>query len=544
MNFIMKYISSTLSKGILALLSILFVPACSDYLEEEPSTNFSAAFVYNTPEGLELGVVSLYNINRSFYENFEWNNSIPLILEAKTDIVLARTGEISLYGQLTWGNTLSDFGTTRYAHFWRTYYRLADRANAIIKAAENAQGIDESQRNRILAEAKTFRALSFFTLYRLFNNIFVTTEPTTPENALNIINAKSSEAEIFGLINNDLTFAIQHLAWTTPEFGRLTQGTARHMKAQVAMWQQDYVEAKAQAEAVINSGYHELLPSTADVFKGDLNHKETLFAVQYAPLIAGGGAGNRFNFILMPQYGATPGAQYSQDQGNRGAGFLMPNQYLRALLAEDPNDDRAKNRYYQSTFYYNNLETLPPGKNLGDVIDTYNEFSTDASERTNFFARLNPGCKKFSQEDAIPTEATHYKNIMVYRLAETYLIAAEATWRISQNDTDTDALTYLNAVRTRANAAPATVINQQAILDEDARELAFENVRWYTLKRMGVMIDQIQQHAGNVYQDSDGNLVSFQHLARTRIQPHHVNLPIPQSEIDLLGPDYPQNEGY
>lgn len=536
--------NNRLVKSIVGLIMIFSVSACSDFLEEKPTTNFSASFVYNTPEGLELGVVSLYNINRNFYENFEWNNSIPLILDAKTDIVLARTGEISLYGQLTWGNTLSDFGTTRYAHHWRTYYRLVDRANAIIKAAENIQGINEAQRNRILAEAKFFRARSFFTLYKLFNNIFVTTEPTSPENALNIINNKSSEAEIFTLINNDLSFAIQHLEWATDEFGRVTQGTARHVKAQVAMWQQNWTEAKTQAEAVINSGHHELLGSTADVFKGNLNHMETLFAVQYAPQIAGGGAGNRYNFILMPQYGAIPGAQYAQNQGNRGAGFLMPNQYLRELLAEDPDDDRAKNNYYQSTFYYNYLETLPPGKNIGDVIDAYNEFSSDASERANFFARMNPGCKKFSQEDAIPTEATHYKNIMVYRLAETYLIAAEATWRISGNDTDAEALAYLNAVRTRANAAPVTVINQQAILDEDARELAFEDVRWYTLKRMGVMVDQIQQHAGNVYQDEGGNTISFQHLARTRIQPHHVNLPIPVSEITLLGPNYPQNEGY
>lgn len=536
--------NNKLVKSIFGLIMIFSVSACSDFLEEKPTTNFSASFVYNTPEGLELGVVSLYNINRSFYENFEWNNSIPLIMDAKTDIVLARTGEISLYGQLTWGNTLSDFGTTRYAHHWRTYYRLVDRANAVIKAAENIQGINEQQRNRILAEARFFRAKSYFILYKLFNNIFITTEPTTPENALKVVNNKSSETEIFNLINSDLDFSIQHLEWTTPEFGKVTQGAARHVKAQAAMWQQDWPEAKAQALAIINSGHHELLPSTADVFAGNLNHKETLFAVQYAPLISGGGAGNRYNFILMPQYGAVPGAQYAQDQGNRGAGFLLLNQYLRELLAEDPNDDRAKNNYYQSTFYYNNLETLPPGKNIGDVIDVYNEFSGDASERANYFARMNPGCKKFSQEDAIPTEATHYKNIMVYRLAETYLIAAEATWRMSQNDTDTEALSYLNAVRTRAHAAPATVINQKALLDEGARELAFEDVRWYTLKRMGVMVEQIQQYAGNVYEDENANTVHFQDLARTRIQPHHVNLPIPVSEITLLGEDYPQNEGY
>lgn len=531
---------------LVVCISLFVLPSCKKYLTEKPTTNFSADFVYNTPEGLELGVVSLYNLNRNFYENGEWNYTVPFLLQAKSDLVLGRTGEFSLFSVLSWGASLSDFGTTRYAHYWKTYYKIVDRANAVIKGATNVQGISEDQRNQILAEAKCFRAHSYFILYRLFNNIFVTTEPTTPENAMNIINQKSSKEEVFKLINDDLDFAISHLEWTTTEFGRFTQAAARHIKAKVAMWQQDWPQAKSQADAIINSGFYSLAPTTKDVFKGDLNNSETLFAIQYKELTFGGGSPNRFNFLCIPQYGAIPGSKYDNSEGGRGAGFALLNNYLRDLLAEDPDDDRDDNTYYISYFTYNDASSLPAGKVLGDTIKVYDEFSDNKSERNNWFARLNPGCRKYSQEDAVPTEASQIKNIMVYRLAETYLIAAEATWRISQDNADAEALTYLNAVRTRAHASDLSNIDQQTILDERARELAFEGQRWYTLKRMGVMTEQMQNHAGYGAPGIDPPAfpVPFQVQARTRFQPFMVNWPIPVAEIQLLGPGYPQNDGY
>ena len=121
---------------------------------------------------------------------------------------------------------------------------------------------------------------------------------------------------------------------------------------------------------------------------------------------------------------------------------------------------------------------------------------------------------------------------MVYRLAETYLISAEAHMR--QGDTGTG-LDRLNAVRERAGAAPLTQIDQEIVLEERARELFFEGQRWYTLKRMGVLVEYIRDHAAN------DNLVNF---ARERIEDKHVNWVIPETELDLLGPNYPQNEGY
>ena len=59
-----------------------------------------------------------------------------------------------------------------------------------------------------VAEAKVFRARSYFTLYRLFKNIYLKTEPTNPETAFDRpLTASSNKEDIFKLIREDLQFA-------------------------------------------------------------------------------------------------------------------------------------------------------------------------------------------------------------------------------------------------------------------------------------------------------------------------------------------------
>ena len=409
---------------------------------------------------------------------------------------------------------------------------MIDRSNAIIASADEVVFTDEALKNRLVGEARAMRANAYFILYRLFNNIFITTEPTTPENVFDVPQDKDSPEEIFALINADLDFAIDNLAWTTPDFGRWTQASARHLRAKTAMWQEDWDEAIAQSEAVIANENYSLVPNTRDVFAGDLNHSETLFAIQMEDGVIGGGTRNQIHFNLVANYFEIPGIMRSNDNGGRGASLLIPNNYLVDLLADDPGDTRDDNTYMISAYIYNDPATLPDGVMLGDTVDVYDRDSEDPNNFMQYYKTMNPGVLKFQQRDAEPNEAGTFKNIMIYRLAETYLISAEAHMR--KGDTGM-ALERANAVRDRAGAAPFTEINQELILDERARELFFEGQRWYTLKRMGVLVDYIRDHAAN------DNLVNF---ARERIEDKHVNWVIPDTEIDLLGPNYPQNDGY
>lgn len=70
-----------------------------------------------------------------------------------------------------------------------------------------------------------------------------------------------------------------------------------------------------------------------------------------------------------------------------------------------------------------------------------------------------------------------------FRIAEAYLIAAEASWELSRNDGDTEALKYINEVRSRAGIQPLNTIDHKKIMHEYQVEFAFEGHRWWNLKR-------------------------------------------------------------
>jgi len=520
-------------KSLVLVFILMLTISCEDYLKDELLSDISVDFLYSTQEGMEAATVGLYTLNRDIYTNNTLeNNALALVPQAKSDLAFGFiSGHLSFFARLGWGIDQNSFGTRRLDQFWQHFYRIVDRSNAIIEAAENVQFTDQATKNRLIGEARCFRANSYFTLYRQFNNIFITTEPTTPENAFNKPENKSSEQEIFALLNEDLDFAINNLEWTTNQPGRWTQAAARHLKAKVAMWEGNLVEAGLQADEVINNTNYMLEPTTATVFDGDLNHSESLFVVQFKEDAIGGGSRNQMNFSLMPRYHLNPGVEFSIENGGRGNGTLMLNEYVRDLLQQDPNDNRDDGNYYITTYRYNDVNNLPPGKQVGDPVDRYDE-SGGTTERNNFYRTMNPGCIKFRQEDGDPTQASMISNIMVYRLAETYLIGAEAYMLTDPGKS----LRYLNAIRVRANAAPRTMpVDMQAIMDERARELAFEGQRFYFIKRTGTFFSQIQQFAGND---------RSQNQARGRVEPFHDNWPIPIAELNLLGPNYPQNDGY
>lgn len=512
--------------------------ACEDYLEEQPSTLIDSDYIYSTEEGLQAGVVSLYKFNRDRYDRRIEDFMGATLMASRSDLTFSRTGYTGLMGRYQRGVSPVDQGANFVSTlFWRHFYNMTNKATELINAAEAIEGIDEEVRRQVLAEARFFRANSYFYLYRMFDNIYVTTETVTVDNAFDVINDSSSEEEIFALLRSDLDYAIDALPWEST-FGRVTKGTAKHLRAKVAMWESDWETALTEARNVIegDDSPHSLVASTADVFAGDMNHSESLFVVQSQDDLLGGGDATMLNANYVTQYFQIPGIESNLEQGGRGFSRVLPNRYLRGLIAEDEGDTRDDDTYFRLKYYYTS------GDSIGQEIRIYAPVTDPANPSETYkrwYQRLHPSCIKFAQNDDKPDSYLNRSNIMVYRLAETYLIAAEAILRSG----DGDALPYLNAVRERAGAAPLTSIDEQAILDERARELAFEGQRWFTLKRMGqeVIDRQITSFAGDGVYFPD-NLGAKD--PRENWQSHYINFPIAQRDLDLLGPAYPQNEGY
>ena len=533
----MKKIKIYVSTLFLVLLSSCYQ---DDFLKDELLSNNSVDFLYSSSDGIANAVVGLYSLNREPYQRDWFNGAIPLILQAKSDISAGVDGEISLFSNCFWGCGLGgDYGTeAAYGYLWAHNYRMIDIANSIIQGGDALveAGNDSPELIKNLSQAKTFRAHSYFTLYRLFKNIYVKTEPTTPETAFDRPAEKSSKEDIFKLIKEDLQYASENLGYTSEHFGRWNKGAVDHIRAKVELWLENYSEAASIVDGIINNGPYALV-NVNKVFEGELNHSETLFAINFEKNTIGGGAWHQMNWQTVAHYSAVPGIVQSLENGGDGFGFITLNPYAADLLNENPADKRKEN-YYIFDYKYNDEKTLPGGKSIGAPLDLYQNRAED-DDFFMYFKRQSPGVIKFLDPSVDPTDRMNFKNIMIYRIAETYLMGAEAHL---ESGNSAKALNYLNAVRTRAGISPAVSVSVKNIFEERARELAFEGQRWYSLKRKGLLYDYLMDHM-------NAPLLN-EYYARNHVnpmevyRPHMVNLPIPQGVLDLLGEGYPQNEGY
>jgi len=526
---------------VLTLVLALFTSCYQDdFLKDQLLSKNSVDFLYSSPDGIGNAVVGLYSLNREPYQRDWFNGAIPLILQAKSDIAAGVDGEISLFSNCFWGCGLGgDYGTEAgYGYFWGHNYKIIDIANNIVKGGDALieSGNTSEELLKDVAEARTFRAHAYFTLYRMFKNIYLSTEPTTPDSAFDRVSEKSSEAEIFQLIRDDLNFASANLSYTVNQFGRWNKGAVDHLRAKVELWEENYSAAAGIIDEIIIEGPYALV-DVDKVFDGELTHSETLFAINFERAAIGGGAWHQMNWQTVSHYSAVPGLLQSAENGGDGFGFLTLNPYATDLLNENPGDLRKEN-YYVFDYKYNDVKTLPAGKSIGDPLDLYRNVAND-DEFFLYFKRQNPGVIKFMDTTAEPTDRMHFKNIMVYRLAETYLMGAEAHLEAGNSS---KSLQYLNAVRTRAGIAPAGSASIENIFEERARELAFEGQRWYSLKRKGLLYDYLLDHMNSPLLNE---YYGRNHVNPIEVyEPHMVNLPIPQGVLDLLGAGYPQNEGY
>ena len=503
--------------GIISLFVLILSCSCSEYLKEEATTDLTTDRIYGSEEGLGFAVVGLYNRERDRYDISTSNDQRYVFsIMGGTDLTVYRCcGD---EGAATYSSRMGPDNSTA-AFNWRSYYEIIERANSILYYSEEV-GMSESNYKLITGEARCTRAHAYFHLVRLFDNIYLTTEPT---NSLKIEIKPALQEDVFALIIQDLDYAIESLDYTTPQPGRYTRGVARHIRAKVAMWLGDWSEAALQSTTLINEGPYKLLTDLEDIFLPyDLNHKEGIYTYHFNYSEPGDNRkAHRMPVLFMPRYNLKPGVVESLEYGGYPWGRMYPNDYLLSLY---DSDDKRLEAYYQRYYTYNDPETLPEDFNIGDTLTPTNP--------EDYFKHLHVGSKKFWDLTKDVSSRESVKSVMIYRLAETYLISAEALWR---DNRETEALPYMNAIRERALGTAGTVtgIDEDLILDERARELGLEGHRWYTLKRMGKLVERVRLYAGDDY-----------HLdARINIHDHHVRRPIPQVEIDMMT-DYPQNPGY
>ena len=532
------------------VLAALLCASCTDLLNLESETSVTTNYLQTNKEGLKRAIAGLYVYER---DNIVDNSNekgiviIPQLFDFNTDIFLFNAGNWASLGRLT--DLTPDSGVLE--DYWKFFYAIAGRANEIIASARNI-GLDDPEVYSIYGEACLFRARAYFELWKRFERIYLNTEPTTASN-LDKEYRPASREEVFTLLKEDLDAAIDALSYELPVYnngvmyGMYTKATAKHVRAQVAMWEEDWDCVIRQTEEILleAKGITELEKDPADIFSSEnLRSKEILYAYQFSKNPGGGGtvkgtalAGHSISVYVTSRYSSVAGAVCASDQGGFGYGRDYPNQHLLDMYG--PKDKRI-DCYFVTTFYYND----PTSPKFGQPIVAGTGAGTSgASYITNIHPMSSKHADFWTNADD-PERKTSFRDLVVYRLAETVLMCAEAYYHKGDN---TNAVKYFNMTYERAgNTAFHGTLTLEDLLDEYARELNFEGVRWPLLKRLGLLGQYCKQWEGesiaeNRYLDKD-----YTYARQNFVIGKHECWPIPSNQILLMGGSevYPQNPGW
>lgn len=375
---------------------------------------------------------------------------------------------------------------------WSSAYNYIYQANAIISALQNNNNIVASIRNQLTGESLFIRAFWHFYLTNLYGDIPLV---TTTNYVINSSISRTSQALVYQQIISDLQTAQDLLSQNyvdetdttaTTQRVRPTKWAAMALLARVYLYTGQYANAETQATSVINSGLYNLANLQNDgVFKA--NSSEAIWQLA----------------IPLPASNtATPDGTYFILISAPGTGINNSN-----------------------TLSTNLLSSFEPGD----------------ARRTNWIDSIKVGSLvyyfpyKYKVQNS--SAATPSEYVMVLRLAEQYLIRAEAEARLGDM---INAANDLNTIRSRANLGPSPTLTassslqqaDSAILHERQVELFTEwGNRWLDLTRTA-NINGVMGGNNGVCAAKGGSWASTDSL-----------YPIPQSEI-TLDANLTQNPGY
>ena len=535
----------------LAFSGIIF--SCKKTLVEYNPSGLTAESVYSTPEGFETLVNAAYTYQRWWYGKEEAYN----MAETGTDLWTSATGEV--YRDLTTYENLQA-GNAALASEWRELYAAVNLCNGGINRIADA-GLTPQLRTTRESELKFLRAFYYWHIVETWGGVHFTLEET--KGLISTANRTPVDT-FYKQIFSDLQFAVANLPNTQPEYGRANKPAAQAFLARMYLTRGMNAEALALAQTVIANTSYKLEANYVDLWKmSNLKSKEVIYAVNYAVNLAvndlintslnpyGHSRGsNNGHMLFLMKYDDLPGVIRDLPYG-RPFNRYMPTRFFLDLYSDD--DARYEGSFMQ--VWLANSTSRPAGMNIGDtavyvtkkeIDDTYEatrKYKTyDRSKVYNANGTVKDNLRYVTLSKFMdPTrpnanEAQSARDVFVIRLSEVYLIAAEASMKLGNNAT---AATLINILRTRA-AKPGRVAAMQItaaditldfILDERARELAGEQLRWFDLKRTGKLLSRIQAYSPN-------NAIF--------IKPYHVLRPIPQSQIDAVTnrEEFKQNEGY
>ena len=443
----------------IGIVALLIIQSCSGFLDTAPSNATSTETAFLTLRDANLAVNGMYG---GLKRDDLYGAPMTLLGDSRGDDFQPRNNSVGgwneLYAFRYTSENLTNWGV------WNRCYNTIMKANAILEAwdALPARSATEiATKDNIKGQALAVRALCHFDVARAYGYPYLkdngsslgavlVNKTLTPKEALEM--KRSSVAETYAFILNDIQEALPLLfkpatlaaATAAPNpnqeipgrIGKLNYWGAKMLQARVSLYMGQWENAYNAAKEVITSS-----PYTLASNAGYLTYLQTQGGVETIfEILVGAGVED------MDDNNNYSGLYAYIWHADNGRGALIPTQAWLDLMAEDPDDVRGK------------------------VIA-----SNGAGGST--WIRKFPG---------VNGQSFSFNNPRIFRLAEAYLIAAEAALATGKQ---ADADTYLNAIRKRANPNnPTITCTLDEILKERRKEFIGEGHRFFDAMRLGKTI--------------------------------------------------------
>lgn len=502
-------------KFTLLFVFIFTIGSCSDdefLVQKSPDQLTTDNFWRNYKDALS-GLTAAYSELES-RSNFwtGWQEGRPVVEWFRSDYVLPGP-DASNYSH--WMSIYHFNYTNGHVFFdvlWRTNYRGLNFSNQVISNVSKMteDQITAEQKKQIIGEATFLRGYYHFKLLTLFEKIIIRNEVISSET---INKSLSTRLEAWKVVLQDFKKAAQMLDYQVApvDLGRATKGAALAYLGKAYLYKSgdpssaepdDFTNAANAFETIVNDGIYTLEPDFASIFNGENeNNQGSIFELQFKSADATSDNATRLHsFIADWSLGGWGGIEASM--------ALVDEMKSEGKIASNGLYD---NRLYASVYfkspYYNDLTNPRMQGYTWDFLinETYGD--PNAKDNSVYFRKWLP--KDIWNSGYIGL------NVVLMRYADVLLMYAE-----SIKDTNIPkAESLINKVRAvHGNMPPVSLSTsqevQKQIVHERTMELTLESVRFFDLRRWG-MLEEVMNAAGR----TGFNVVE------------HAYLPVPLAEI-------------
>ncbi len=566
----------------IASLILFAFSSCSDFLDQDNRSYVPSADFYETETGLASLLNSTYSSLRELY------NVQPLLFVAGTDIYADGKSQGTVLGQYTYTTDDTDIEA-----FYVSCYKGIQLANSVIYYSETVE--DFSERLQYVDEARYIRAWYYFQLVQQFGGVALNTQMF---DYAEMSHERTDLQTVYQFIIDEFVYLASGesnlLERTAAGVGRANKRAAAFYAAKAYLtrgWldgtdyesQEDNIAVSTDFDNAITYALSAIdgeIPSISIEDAFDVENEENteiFWSVQFSSSSVEDPTSD--GSYQQAQFGSYLGG--SEMPRNKAIdGNFAPSLRLQQLYAR--GDGRLEQtfmlEFHESYFDYYSAPTTSeiiyyyaPAWMTDDDIEAWKaddpyglkqntlicktveeggispSTGVVASYKTRRSQDFGNACiKKFDDysDASIANRSTQCSmhDVVVARLGEAYLIAAEA---YCKNGELAEAAEMINNLRARPETikdgyetsmeVSADDITIDYILDERAREMAGEYVRWTDLKRTHKLIEYVTQYNEDGIAESaligpDGKYKTLR--------------PIPQAAIDLNMATVEQNPGY